>query len=146
MSLSKSTDSIRTEDVERVWYVVDVEDMVLGRVATRIANVLRGKSKPTFTPHTDTGDFVIVLNAEKITLTGRKMEQKLYRYHTGFPGGLKETSARKLLDTKGGEAVRRAVRGMLPKGPLGRQMLRKLKVYTGTEHPHAAQKPIPLEL
>jgi large subunit ribosomal protein L13 len=146
MSLSKSTDSIRSTDIERAWYVVDVDDMVLGRVATRIASVLRGKTKPSYTPHTDTGDFVVVINAEKIVLTGRKMDQKLYRHHTGFPGGLKETSARKLLATKGGEAVRRAVRGMLPKGPLGRQMLRKLKVYTGSEHPHAPQKPIPLEL
>ncbi len=146
MSLSKSTDSIRNTDIERVWYVVDVKDMVLGRVASRIASVLRGKHKPSYTPHTDTGDFVVVINAEKIALTGRKLEQKVYRHHTGYPGGLKETGVRKMLATKGDMPVRKAVRGMLPKGPLGRQMLRKLKVYTGSEHPHAPQKPIPLEL
>ena len=146
MSLSKSTDSIRNIDIDIGWYVVDVDDLVLGRIATRIATVLRGKHKPSFTPHTDTGDFVVVINADKIKLTGRKLDQKLYRYHTNYPGGLKETSARKVMVENSDRVMRSAVRGMLPKGPLGRQMLRKLKVYRGAEHPHAAQNPVPLEL
>lgn len=146
MSLSKSTDSIVSADLERAWFIVDVDDAVLGRIATRIATVLRGKHKPSFTPHNDTGDFVIVINADKVKLTGRKLDQKLYRYHTGFSGGLKEKSARKVMASNSDRAIRAAVRGMLPKGPLGRQTLRKLKIYRGAEHPHAAQNPVPLEL
>lgn len=146
MSLSKSTDSIRNIDLDLTWFVVDMDDRVLGRAATRIASVLRGKHKASFTPHNDTGDFVVVINADKVKLTGRKLDQKLYRYHTNFPGGLKETSARKVMADNSDRVVRAAVRGMLPKGPLGRQMLRKLKVYRGAEHPHAAQNPVPLEL
>ena len=146
MSLSKSTDSIRNIDLDLTWFVVDMDDRVLGRAATRIASVLRGKHKASFTPHNDTGDFVVVINADKVKLTGRKLDQKLYRYHTNFPGGLKETSARKVMADNSDRVVRAAVRGMLPKNRLGRQMLRKLKVYRGAEHPLAAQNPVPLEL
>ena len=146
MSLSKSTDSIRAADVERAWHLVDMDGATLGRAATRIASVLRGKHSPSFTPHNDCGDFVVVINAAKAVLTGNKLDQKMYRYHTNFPGGLKEKSARKVMATKSEEAIRHAVRGMLPKGPLGRQMLRKLKVYPGVEHPHAAQNPATFQL
>ncbi len=146
MSLSKSTDSIRAIDIDRAWHVVDLDGATLGRAATRIATVLRGKHSPSFTPHNDCGDFVIVINSAKAVLTGNKIDQKMYRYHTNFPGGLKVTSARDMMATKSEEAVRHAVRGMLPKGPLGRQMLRKLKVYPGVEHPHAAQNPAVFQL
>lgn len=146
MSLTRSTDSIRSQDIERKWFVLDLEDIVLGKAAVRIADTIRGKNKPTFTPHNDTGDFVVVINASKVKLTGRKLDQKMYRHHTGFAGGLKVKPAREVIATKPDEAVRRAVWGMLPKGPLGRQMLKKLKVYAGAEHPHAAQKPETIEL
>ena len=143
----RATQSARPADVERRWYVLDAEEQVLGRLATRIATILRGKHKAVFTPHVDTGDFVIVVNAEKVKLTGRKREQKTYYRHTGFVGHVRSVTADKLL--KGPYAdrvVRHAVRGMLPKNALGRQMLRKLKVYRGPEHPHAAQKPEVLNL
>ena len=138
----RATRSLRAEDVERRWFVVDATDIVLGRLATRVATVLRGKHRPGFTPHVDTGEFVIVVNAEKIKLTGRKREQKLYQRHTGFPGGVRTINAAKLLASAHADrVVTHAVRGMLPKNSLGRQMLAKLKVYAGPSHPHAAQKP-----
>ena len=146
MSLTKSTASFRKSDVERVWYIVDLEGQILGRAAARIASVLRGKHKPTFTPHDDVGDFVVVINAGKVELTGNKMTRKIYRRHTNYPGGLKETKAAKMLAEKPEVAVHRAIRGMLPKGPLGRRQLRKLKIYAGEAHPHAAQNPQPLAL
>ncbi len=138
----RATRSTRPEDVERHWYVVDATDQVLGRLATRIAMMLRGKHRPTYTPHVDTGDYVIVVNAEKVRLTGRKREQKLYQRHTGYTGHVKTTNADRLLSGPHADRVlRSAVRGMLPKNSLGRQMLRKLKLYSGPEHPHAAQQP-----
>jgi large subunit ribosomal protein L13 len=136
----------KKEEVDRRWHLVNAEGKVLGRLATNVAKVLRGKNKPIFTPHVDTGDFVIVINAKKVMLTGRKMKNKIYYHHTGHPGGIKEMNAEKLLSTKPSEMVRMAVRGMLPKTSLGRQMLRKLKVYAGPHHPHESQKPAPLEL
>ncbi len=126
---------------QRQWYVLDLEGQILGRAATKIASVLRGKHKPTFTPNVDMGDFVIVLNADKVRLTGDKLGGKKYRYHTGYPGGLRETTADKLLEKHPDRVIRKAVWGMLPKGPLGRRMIRKLKIYTGTEHAHTAQQP-----
>lgn len=146
MSLTKSTASYRSQDVERKWYLVDLNGQVLGRAATKIATVLRGKHKPTFTTHDDVGDFVVVINAGNVELTGRKADQKMYRYHTNYPGGLKETSAREVLDNNPERAVIAAVRGMLPKGPLGRRQLRKLKVYAGDTHPHGPQNPEALQL
>lgn len=134
----------REGEVLRQWYVVDAQDKVLGRLASRIAMVLRGKTKPTFTPHMDTGDFVVVVNAAQVQLTGRKLDNKIYYRHSGYPGGIKEISARKLLQKKPEEIVRHAVRGMLPKNSLGRQLLKKLKIYAGGDHPHEAQKPAPL--
>ncbi|MBR7110849.1 MAG: 50S ribosomal protein L13 [Clostridia bacterium] len=131
----------KPETVERKWYVVDATGMVLGRLASQVAAVLRGKNKPTFTPHVDTGDYVIITNCDKVVLTGRKLEQKFYRYHTGYIGGLKEISYSKMMETKADFVVYEAVKGMLPKSPLGRQMLKKLKVYKGAEHGHEAQKP-----
>ena len=136
-----STYMANPQDVERTWYVVDAEDMVLGRLASQIAMILRGKNKPTFTPHVDCGDYVIVINADKIRLTGRKLDQKVYRYHTGYPGGLKEIPYRKLMEKKSAFALKEAVRRMLPKGPLGYKELKKLHVYAGAEHKNAAQKP-----
>ncbi|HLD46689.1 MAG TPA: 50S ribosomal protein L13 [Desulfobaccales bacterium] len=133
----------RTGEVLRAWYVVDAQDKVLGRLASRIAMVLRGKTKPTFTPHIDTGDFVVVVNAAQVQLTGRKLDNKFYYHHSGFPGGIKEISARKLLQKKPEDVLRHAVRGMLPKNSLGRQLLKKLKIYAGGEHPHEAQRPAP---
>lgn len=126
---------------QREWYVVDLEDQVLGRAATKIASVLRGKHKPTFTPNVDSGDFVIVVNANKLKLTGSKLANKMYRYHTGYVGHLRETAADKMIASDPEEMVRRAVWGMLPKGPLGRRLIKKLKVYPGPEHNHSAQKP-----
>jgi large subunit ribosomal protein L13 len=138
----KTTKSVRPQDVVRRWYVVDAKDQVLGRLATRIASVLRGKHQPHFTPHVDTGDFVIVVNAEKIRLTGKKREQKTYIRHTGWVGHLKQTTAGKLLaGPHADRVVREAVRRMLPTNALGRRMYRKLKVYRGPTHPHAAQQP-----
>ena len=132
--------------VERQWYVIDVQDVVLGRAASQVAMILRGKHKPTYTPHVDTGDNVIILNADKIKLTGKKLDQKFYRYHTGYPGGLKEIPFRRLLKTKSAFAFKNAVRGMLPKGPLGNAMLKKLHVYEGAEHVHQAQKPVEFDI
>ena len=134
------------QTVERKWYVVDADGMTLGRLASQVAAILRGKNKPTFTPHVDCGDHVIVINAAKVVLSGKKLDQKVYYHHSGFAGGLKETKYRKLLAEKPEFAVKHAVVGMLPKGPLGRQMARKLRVYAGAEHEHAAQMPEVLEL
>ena len=139
-------EQVQSGEIERKWFVVDAESLVLGRLATRIALILRGKNKPIFTPHVDVGDFVVVVNAEKVKLTGRKLEQKTYYRHSGYVGGLKETTAGKMLQTKPEEVIRHAVRGMLPKSRLGKQQLHKLKVYAGPEHPHEAQLPEPLEL
>ena len=136
----------KAADITRKWYVVDAEGLALGRVASQVANILRGKNKPIYTPNVDTGDFVIVINADKVILTGKKLDQKIYYKHSGFVGGLKETKYRKLLAEKPEVAMRHAVVGMLPKGPLGRQMAKKLKIYAGAEHEHAAQKPEKLEL
>ena len=142
----RPTVSARPQDIERHWFVLDVADLVLGRAASRVASVLRGKHKPIFTPHADTGDFVIVVNAERVRLTGRKLEQKTYYRHTGYMGGIKKTTAGRMLEIRPERVFEAAVRGMLPKGPLGRKMLRKLKVYAGTDHPHEAQRPVPLEV
>ena len=136
-----STYMANPQTVERKWYVVDAEDLVMGRLASQVASILRGKNKPTFTPHVDCGDYVIVVNASKIKLTGKKLDQKLYRYHTGYPGGLKEIAYRKLMANKSEFAFKEAVRRMLPKGPLGYSMLKKLRVYAGPEHEQLAQKP-----
>lgn len=140
------TVSIRHEDVIRKWYVVDAENQVLGRLASEVAKVLRGKHKPIYTPHVDTGDYVIVVNADKIVLTGNKWSQKLYRWHTGYPGGFREISAARLHQRRPERLVELAIRGMLPKTKLGRAMFRKLKVYVSSIHPHAAQKPEPLDM
>ena len=136
----------KKEAVERKWYVVDATGMHLGRLASQVAAVLRGKNKPTFTPHVDTGDFVIVLNCDKVVLTGKKLEQKIYRRHTGKPGGLKEIKYERLMRERSDFAVMRAVKGMLPKNSLGRKMLTKLRVYKGNEHKHSAQQPEALTL
>lgn len=133
-------------DVERKWYVVDAEGKTLGRLATEIANVLRGKKKPIYTPHIDTGDYVIVVNAEKVVTTGKKLNQKIYYHHSDYVGGMKETTLKEMLIKKPEYVMTHAVKGMLPKGPLGRQMLKKLFVYAGPEHKHAAQKPEPLDI
>lgn len=139
------TQFARKNDIERKWYVVDATDKVLGRLATRIATRLRGKSKPIYTPNVDTGDFVVVINADKVLLTGRKLDRKVYFWHSGYPGGLKSETARERLRKKPQEVITSAVWGMLPKNRLGRAMLKKLKVYKGGEHPHSAQKPEPME-
>jgi len=140
------TEVAKLENVKRDWYIVDAQDAVLGRLSTQIANVLRGKNKPTFTPSVDTGDFVIVINAEKIALTGRKLADKIYYNHSGYVGGLKEISAGKLLEKKPEDLIKRAVKGMLPHNKLSRHMLSKLKIYAGGDHPHAAQQPKALTL
>lgn len=132
------TYSAKKEEVRRQWVMVDAEDMVLGRLASQIALVLRGKNKPTFTPHVDTGDFVVVVNAEKIRLTGNKLDDKVYYRHSGYPGGIKSMTAREMLEKKPDQLVRK---GMMPKNRLGRQMLNKLKIYVGPDHPHQAQQP-----
>jgi large subunit ribosomal protein L13 len=133
-------------DIERRWHVIDASDVVLGRLATQSAALLRGKHKPIFAPHVDTGDFVIIINAGKVALTGNKRAQKLAYRHSGYPGGLRSVSYTELLDKNPQRAVEKAIRGMLPKNSLGRQMLSKLKVYAGPEHPHLAQKPVPFEI
>jgi len=133
----------KKNDTEKKWVVLDAENMVLGKLAVKAANILRGKNKPTFTPHVDTGDFVIVVNAEKVQLTGRKLDSKMYYRHTGYIGGLKAESARHLIERKPEQVVEFAIKGMLPKGTLGSSIYRKLKVYRGPDHPHAAQKPEP---
>ncbi|HEV8438436.1 MAG TPA: 50S ribosomal protein L13 [Methylomirabilota bacterium] len=135
----------KPDAVSRKWFLVDADGQVLGRLATRVATILRGKHKVEFSPHLDVGDHVVVVNAEKVHLTGRKMTDKLYRWHTGYIGGIREVSAERMLKTHPERVVEWAVQGMLPKGRLGRAMFKKLKVYRGTEHPHSAQKPEPLE-
>ena len=139
------TFSPRPSDIDRQWYIVDAQDMVLGRLATRVAHVLRGKHKPTFAPHMDMGDHVIVVNAAKVRLTGAKGEQSMSYRHSGYPGGLKSISFGQLLESKPERLVEQAIRGMLPKNTIGRQQLKKLKVYAGPEHPHTAQQPQILE-
>jgi large subunit ribosomal protein L13 len=134
----------KKETLVRKWYVVDAEGKILGRLATRVARLIMGKGKPDWTPHVDCGDHVVVINAEKVKVTGRKLEQKKYRYHTGYPGGLKEITLQKRLAEKPERVIEDAVQGMVPKGRLGRHMVTKLKVYRGAEHPHAAQKPVAL--
>src|SRR5690554_6241955 len=131
----------KANEVERKWYIIDAEDKVLGRLATEIATILRGKNKPIYTPHVDTGDFVVVINAEKVKLTGKKLEQKNYVYHTGYPGGLREIPYERLIKERPEKIIELAVKGMLPKNRLGRKMIKKLKVYGGAEHKHEAQKP-----
>jgi large subunit ribosomal protein L13 len=140
------THSTKASEITRAWHVIDAEDMVLGRICTEAARILRGKHKPTFAPHLDTGDHVIIVNAAKVVLTSGKAERKNVYRHSGFPGGIKQTTYATELATKPEEAVRRSVKGMLPKGPLGRQMIKKLKVYAGPEHPHGAQQPTKLDL
>ena len=130
-----------TANVDRKWYVVDATDQTLGRLASEVAKVLRGKNKPIFTPHIDTGDYVIVINAEKIKVSGKKLDQKVYYHHSDYVGGMKETTLKEMLNKKPEKVIELAVKGMLPKGPLGRQMLKKLHVYAGPEHKHEAQKP-----
>lgn len=132
-------------EVERKWYVVDATEMVLGRLASQVAMVLRGKNKPTFTPNVDTGDYVIIINADKVRLTGKKLEKKYYRYHTGYIGGLKEVQYKKLMAEKPEFVVYKAVKGMLPKNAIGRTMIKKLHVYAGNEHNHQAQQPVELK-
>lgn len=136
-----STYIAKPQEVERQWYVIDAEGQVLGRLASQVASMLRGKHKPTFTPNCDCGDYIIVVNADKLVLTGKKLDKKIYRYHTGYPGGLKEITYRKLMANKSEFAFKEAVRRMLPKGPLGYSMLKKLRVYAGPEHEQLAQKP-----
>ncbi len=143
---TSQTPMLKKEKVQRNWYVVDAKGKVLGRLASLIAQRLRGKHRPDFTPHVDTGDFIVVINAEHIRLTGRKLDQKVYWRHSGYMGGLKLTSAQKMLQSKPEEVIRLAVKRMLPKNRLGRKMLKKLKIYRGTNHPHLAQNPKPLEI
>ena len=136
----------KKEGVSRDWYLIDARDKVLGRVAAEIARRLRGKHKPEFTPHTDTGDFIVVINAEKIALTGKKLDDKVYYHHSGYPGGIKSITAGKLLKKKPEDVLKIAVKGMLPKNSLGRMMLKKLKIYAGSDHPHEAQTPRSLDI
>jgi large subunit ribosomal protein L13 len=138
------THTVKAADISHEWFVVDAAGQVLGRLASRVATILHGKHKPTYSPHLDLGDYVVVVNAEQVQLTGRKLEQKTYFHHTGYPGGGHHTPVKTMLKKKPEEVVRLAVRGMLPKTKLGRAMLKKLKVYRGAEHPHAAQNPAPL--
>jgi large subunit ribosomal protein L13 len=141
-----TTFAAKAGQIKQDWYVVDAQGKVLGRLATQIAARLRGKHKPEYTPHVDTGDFVVVVNASKLRVTGRKTEQKMYYHHTEFPGGIRQTNFAKLQATKPERILQKAVKGMLPKGPLGYAMLRKLKVYAGDKHPHSAQQPKALEI
>ncbi|MBX6383900.1 MAG: 50S ribosomal protein L13 [Microbispora sp.] len=140
------TFSPKPNDVERQWYVIDATDVVLGRLASQVATLLRGKHKPIFAPHVDTGDFVIVINADKVALSGNKLEQKKAYRHSGYPGGLRSVTYGELMEKRPERAVEKAVRGMLPKNALGRKMAKKLKVYAGAEHPHQAQKPVPFQI
>jgi large subunit ribosomal protein L13 len=142
----KRTYVTKPEDIERNWYVVDASGQTLGRLASEVARIVRGKHKPIYSPSVDVGDFVIVINAEKIYVTGRKLDQKVYYRHSGYPGGLKEVSLRRMLEEHPTRVIEHAVRGMLPKNRLGRRMIGKLKVYAGSDHPHQAQQPEPLEL
>ena len=136
-----STYTPKASDVERAWHIVDAEGLVLGRLSTEVANILRGKHKPTYTPHMDMGDYIVVVNCEKIRVTGAKSTDKMYHHHTGYPGGLKSFTFEKLIDRAPERVLQRAVKGMLPRNPLGRAMFKKLKVYAGPSHPHAAQQP-----
>ena len=136
----------RPEDVKRAWFIVDADGIILGRMATKIAMILRGKNSPEYTPHVDTGDHIIVINAEKVRVSGKKLTDKKYQTYSGYPGGQKEYSLETMLKTKPEEVIKKAVRGMLPKNTLGRQMLTKLKVYSGSEHPHTAQSPKELKI
>jgi large subunit ribosomal protein L13 len=140
------TFSARPQNVKRDWYVIDAENVVLGRLATEVARRLRGKHKPEYTPHIDTGDYIVIVNAEKVHVTGRKKTSKMYYHHSGYPGGLKETRFDKMQQEHPERIIESAVKGMLPKGPLGRDMFRKLKIYSGSEHHHAAQQPIELKV
>jgi large subunit ribosomal protein L13 len=140
------TYSPKSGDVQRQWLVIDADDVVLGRLATQAATLLRGKHKPIFAPHVDTGDFVIIVNAAKVALTGNKREQKIAYRHSGYPGGLRATAYKDLLEKSPEKAVEKAIKGMLPHNTLGRQMLSKLKIYAGPEHPHQAQQPVPFEI
>ena len=142
----KTTVMAKSETVERKWYVVDATDIPLGRVASQVAAILRGKNKPIYTPHVDTGDYVIVINTDKMVLTGNKLTQKHYYRHSGFPGGLKDVVYKDLMATKSDFALEKAVKGMLPKNSLGKKMFMKLKVYKGSEHPHSAQQPVELKI
>ena len=139
------TYSAKPLEVERKWYLIDAEDQILGRLATKVANILRGKNKPEFTPNVDTGDFVIVINAEKVKVTGNKETDKIYYHHTGYPGGLKSASVKEVREKAPEKLIENAVKGMLPHNTLGDEQFQKLKVYAGCEHPHSAQKPIKLE-
>ncbi len=142
-----TTYSMKASEIDKKWFIVDAEDLVLGRMAAEIAKILRGKHKPTYTPHMDCGDYVVVINAEKIKLTGNKLRDKKYYWHTGHPGGIKQRTAGQILDGQFPErVVKKAIERMIPTGPLGRQQLRNLKVYTGTEHPHEAQTPAKLDI
>ncbi len=141
-----STVSAKKNEVARQWFIVDASGVVLGRLAAKVASVLKGKHKTVYTPHVDTGDFVVVINAERVRLTGRKLENKQYIHHSGYPGGLKSITAEKLLMTRPEEVIKTAVKGMLPKNPMGRDMILKMKIYSGPEHPHAAQKPQALKI
>jgi large subunit ribosomal protein L13 len=145
MSIKNVTHVVKASDIEREWFVVDAAGQTLGRLASNVARILRGKHKTIYSPHLDVGDYVVVVNADKIAVTGRKMDQKMYYRHTGYPGGIRETNLRGLLARHPTHALKFAVRGMLPKNRLGRRMLRKLKVYAGAEHPHQAQQPKALE-
>ena len=142
-TLSYKTKSANKQTVERKWYIVDAEDKIVGRLATQIANVLRGKHKASYTPHVDTGDCIVIVNADKIRFTGSKMDQKEYITYSGYPGGQKRRTAKEMMDKKPTAIIENAVRGMLPKNRLGRAMIKKLFIYTGSDHPHAAQKPEP---
>ena len=141
-----ATISAKKNEIERSWYIVDAENKVLGRLATQIATILRGKHKPLFTPHVDTGDFVVVINAEKIHLTGNKLDKKMYHRHSGYPGGITSVSAGELLEKNPETIIKHAVKGMLPKNKLGREQFKKLKVYPGKEHPHTSQMPQELKI
>lgn len=142
----KTTVMAKSETVDRKWYVIDATDIPLGRVASQVAAILRGKNKPIYTPHVDTGDYVIVINTDKMVLTGNKLTQKHYYRHSGFPGGLKDVVYKDLMATKSDFALEKAVKGMLPKNSLGKKMFMKLKVYKGSEHPHSAQQPVELKI
>ncbi|MHB8173455.1 MAG: 50S ribosomal protein L13 [Nitrospirota bacterium] len=141
-----STVSAKKNEVDRKWFIVDASGVVLGRLATKVASVLKGKHKTIYTPHVDTGDFVVVINADKVQLTGNKLENKQYFHHSGYPGGLKSITAGKLLKTRPEEVIKAAVKGMLPKNPMGRDMILKMKVYPGSTHPHEAQMPEPMKI
>lgn len=145
-TLSYRTESAKKENIQRQWYIVDAEDMVVGRLASQVAAVLRGKHKPIYTPHVDTGDFVIIVNADKVRFTGSKWDDKEYTHYTGYPGGQRKFTAKELLVRKPEAILERGIKGMLPKNKLGRAMYKKLFVYTGADHPHQAQKPVDLKI